>query len=202
MKTKTISRPRGRPRSFDVGKAVDRALDVFWRKGYEGASLSDLTRAMRINRPSLYAAFGDKETLFRKALDRYSSGPGAYGTEALNEPTAHAAIERLLRCAADSLTDPHHPRGCLMVQGALTCGDEAESVRKELITRREQGEAAVRRRLQRAKTEGELPANCNPADLARFFTTVLHGMCVEAASGASRVELHRIVDTSLRAWPK
>src|SRR5215468_4308100 len=154
MKVKKATRPKGRPRSFDTGEALDSALEVFWRKGYEGASLSDLTRAMGINRPSLYAAFGDKEALFRKSLDRYTSGPGAYGTEALNEPTARAAIERLLRCAADSLTDPHHPRGCLMVQGALSCGEEAESVRQELIARREQGETAIRRRLQRAKAEG------------------------------------------------
>ena len=202
MKTKRISRPKGRPRSFDTRKALDRALDVFWRKGYEGASLSDLTVAMGINRPSLYAAFGDKETLFRKALDRYASGPGAYGTEALNEPTARAAIERFLRCAADSLTDPHHPRGCLMVQGALSCGDEADPIRQELIARREQGEIAIRRRFQRAKAEGELPPSCNPADLARYFATVIHGMSVEAASGATRTELHRVVDTALQVWPK
>src|SRR5947199_8755299 len=111
MKTKTISRPRGRPRSFDVGKAVDRALDVFWRKGYEGASLSDLTKAMRINRPSLYAAFGDKEHLFRRALDRYAAGPAAYACEALKEPTARAVVERLLYSAADAMGDSCNPRG-------------------------------------------------------------------------------------------
>jgi AcrR family transcriptional regulator len=202
MKTRKVSRPKGRPRSFDTAKALDRALEVFWRKGYAGASLSDLTQAMGINRPSLYAAFGDKEALFRKVLDRYTSGPGAYTLEALNESAARAAIERLLRCAADSLTDPHHPRGCLMVQGALTCGNGAEPVRQELIARREQGEAAIRRRFQRAKSEGELPEKCNPADLARFFTAVIHGMCVGAASGATRADLHRIVDTALHAWPK
>jgi AcrR family transcriptional regulator len=202
VQVKKTSRRKGRPRSFDTSKALDRALDVFWRKGYEGASLSDLTHAMGINRPSLYAAFGDKETLFRKALDRYTSGPGAYVTEALDEPTAHGAIERLLRTASDSLTCPGQPRGCLMVQGALSCGEEAESVRKELIMRRGQGEAAIRRRLQRAKAEGELPANANPADLARFFAAVIHGMCIKATSGATRAELHRIVDTALQVWPK
>jgi AcrR family transcriptional regulator len=202
MKEKKASRPKGRPRSFDTGEALDQALDVFWRKGYEGASLSDLTRAMGINRPSLYAAFGDKEALFRKALDRYTSGPGAYVIEALDEPTAHGAIERLLRTAADSLTCPGQPRGCLMVQGALSCGDEAESVRKELIVRLEQGEAAIRKRLHRAKAEGDLPRSSNPADLARFFTAIIHGMCIAAKSGATRAELHRIVDTALLAWPR
>src|SRR5439155_18551737 len=93
--------PAGQPRSFDLDKALDAALQVFWRKGYEGASLSDLTQAMGINRPSLYAAFGDKETLFRKALDRYAEGPAAYVGEALKRPTARTVTEKLLRGAAE-----------------------------------------------------------------------------------------------------
>src|SRR6266852_3492764 len=123
-----MAMPRGRPRAFDIDKALDRALGVFWRKGYEGTTLSDLTEAMGINRPSLYAAFGSKEGLFRKALDRYAEGPAAYVREALNEPTARAVAERLLGGAADLLTDPRHPRGCLAVQGALACGEAADSV--------------------------------------------------------------------------
>jgi AcrR family transcriptional regulator len=202
VKTKKISRPRGRPRAFDLDRALDRALDVFWRNGYEGASLSDLTRAMGINRPSLYAAFGDKETLFRKALDRYSTGPAAYVLEALNQPNARTVAERLLHGAADAIACPRAPRGCLMVQGALACSDAAEPVRKELITRREAGEAALRRRLQRAQAEGDLPAKSSPADLAGFITAMVHGMSIRAAAGASRAELHRIADTALRAWPE
>src|SRR5439155_2785661 len=131
MKTKTISRPRGQPRSFDVGKAVDRALDVFWRKGYEGASLSDLTRAMRINRPSLYAAFGNKEELFRKVLDRYVNGPLAYFGKALAAPKARGVIEQIFVGAARMASDPRFPSGCLMVQGALAVGNAAGSVRRE-----------------------------------------------------------------------
>src|ERR1700686_2393623 len=126
MKSKTrkeLSRPAGRPLSFDPDKALDRALDVFWRKGYEGASLSGLTKAMAINRPSLYAAFGDKEKLFRKVLDRYAEGPASYSGAALQETTSRAVVELLLHGTADVLTSPGSPRGCLLVQGALTCGN-------------------------------------------------------------------------------
>ena len=132
--------PRGRPRQFDIDRALDRALKVFWRKGYEGASLHELTRAMGINRPSLYAAFGSKEELFRKALDRYAEGPAAFVREALGEPTAWAVAQRLLAGSIDLLTDRRNPRGCLLVHGALACGEAAESARRELAARR----AAVR----------------------------------------------------------
>jgi len=192
----------GRPRAFDVDQALDRALKVFWRKGYAGASLSDLTKAMGINRPSLYAAFGDKEGLFRKALDRYVHGPGAYVREALNQPTARAVVERLLQGTAGSVTDPHNPRGCLYVQGALACGKEGDSIRRELISRRAAGEVEIHRRLKRAKAEGDLPRDSNPADLARFIATVSQGMAVQAAGGASRKELQRVIQTALRAWPE
>ncbi len=192
----------GRPRAFDVDKALDRALKVFWRKGYEGASLPDLTKAMGINRPSLYAAFGNKEALFRKALERYVEGPAAYVREAIREPTARAVVERLLRGAADLLTDPRNPRGCLMVQGALACGEAANAIRRELISRRMAGEAAFRERFERAKAEGDLPADCDPADLARYVATVLQGMAVQAAGGASREQLRGVVEMALRAWPE
>src|ERR1700737_5635229 len=129
----------GRPRSFDIDQALDRALQVFWRKGYEGTSLSDLTKAVGVNRPSLYAAFGDKEALFRKVLGRYLDGPAAYTQEALKEPTARAVIERLLRGAADLNTAPRNPGGCLMVQGAFASGDTGDSIRQELVACRAAG---------------------------------------------------------------
>jgi AcrR family transcriptional regulator len=174
---------------------------VFWRKGYEGASLSDLTGAMGINRPSLYAAFGDKEDLFRKALDRYVDGPAAYVGEALKQPTARAVTQNLLQGAANLLTDPVHPPGCLMVQGALVCGEAADHIRRELEARRLASEAAIRRRFRRAKAEGDLPADSDPADLARYVVTVSQGMAVQAAGGASRAELLRVVATAMNAWP-
>jgi AcrR family transcriptional regulator len=193
---------KGRPREFDVDKALDGALKVFWRKGYEGASLPDLTREMGINRPSLYAAFGNKEALFRKVLDRYAEGPAAYVREALNEPTARAVAERLLGGALDLLTDRRNPRGCLLVQGALACGEAAESIRRELAARRAAGEAALRRRFERALADGDLPDDADPADLASYLTTVIRGMAVQAASGASREELRRVADMALRVWPE
>jgi AcrR family transcriptional regulator len=193
--------PIGRPRAFDVDKALDRALRVFWRKGYEGTSLADLTRAMGINRPSLYAAFGNKEALYRKALARYVEGPAGYVREALDEASARAVVERLWRGAADLLTDPRTPRGCLLVQSALACGAAADSVRRATASRRAAGEAAICQRFQRAIVEGDLPTDADPADLARYVATVIHGMAVQAAGGASRAELRRVAETALGAWP-
>src|SRR6185369_3265095 len=205
MDKESLARPgvqKGRPRGFDAAEALDKALHVFWQKGYEGTSLSDLTEAMGINRPSLYAAFGNKEALFRKSLDRYHDGPASYFDEALNQPKARAVAQRLLKSAADLLTDPRNPSGCLIVQGALSCGDAANPIRRELISRRAAGEAAIRRRLERARSEGDLPADSDPADLAMYITTVTHGMAVQAASGATRDDLERVIETAMRAWPK
>ena len=193
--------PKGRPREFDIDEALDRALRVFWRRGYEGATLPDLTEAMGINRPSLYAAFGCKEELFRKALDRYVEGPAAFVREALNEPTARAVAERLLGGTIDLVTDRRNPRGCLIVQGALACGETAESVRQEVAARRVAGEVAVRERFERARADGDLPAKADAADLARYVVTVMRGMAVQGAGGASRENLRRVAELALQAWP-
>jgi AcrR family transcriptional regulator len=193
---------RGRPREFDPDQALDRALEVFWRKGYEGASISELTEAMGINRPSLYAAFGNKEELFRKALDRYAQGPAAYTYEALEESTARAVVERLLREAADALTGPDNPHGCLGVQGALACGDAAASIKHELCMRQARWQAALQRRLERARREGDLADGADCADLARYIATVVQGMAVQAAGGATRHQLRKVTHLALRAWPK
>jgi AcrR family transcriptional regulator len=201
MRRNKSSGRMGRPRSFDIDGALDRALQVFWRKGYEGTSLSDLTRAVGVNRPSLYAAFGDKEALFRKALDRYLNGPAAYTQKALKEPTARAVVERLLRGAADLNTAQRNPGGCLTVQGALACGAAADSIRQELAASRAAGEAALRRRFQRAKSEGDLRATVNSADLAGYVATIVYGMAVQAAGGATREKLQNVVEMALRTLP-
>jgi AcrR family transcriptional regulator len=200
MKLETTRGQPGRPRAFDPDAALERAMHVFWAKGYEGASLSDLTRAMRINRPSLYAAFGNKEQLFRKVLDRYMDGPVAYFGKALAAPKARDVVEEIFLGTVRMGDDPRIPAGCLMVQGALACGDAA--VRKEVAARRTASEAALRRRFQQAKREGDLPKNSNPGELAGYVMTVVRGMAVQSAGGASGDLLRRVAQIALRAWPK
>jgi AcrR family transcriptional regulator len=190
---------KGRPREFDTDVALERALEVFWRKGYEGTSMADLTEAMGISRPSLYAAFGNKEELFRHVFDRYADGPGAYAREALNAPTAQAVAGQLLHGAADALTNPCYPHGCLSVQGALACGDAAESIRVELCARRAAFEDSLCKRFERARAEGDLPPDTDCCDLARYIMVVTGGMAVQAFGGASRDQLHAIASMSLKA---
>jgi AcrR family transcriptional regulator len=197
MKSEIAAAPRGRPRAFNPDAVLERAMHVFWAKGYEGASLSDLTRAMRINRPSLYAAFGNKEQLFRKVLDRYMDGPVAYFGKALAAAKAPDVVEEILLGTARMGDDPRIPAGCLMVQGALACGDA--SVRKEVAARRAAAEGALRRRLHRAKREGDLPKNADPVELAGYVMTVVRGMAVQSAGGASSDQLRRVAQIALRA---
>ncbi len=192
----------GRPREFDPDQALDRALTVFWQKGYEGATLLDLTAAMGINRPSLYAAFGNKEALFRRVLARYLAGPASYFSQALGAPTARDVAERIWSGAIRLTTSPQHPRGCLIVQGALACGDDAAPAGEAAADCRAAGVKALRRRFERAIEEGDLPADARAADLARYVATVTHGLSVQAASGASRAELTRVAQIALQAWPR
>ena len=176
-------------------------MRVFWRKGFSSTSLSDLTRAMRIKRPSLYAAFGNKEGLFRKAVDRYVERHAGFWEVASAKPTARAMIEHVLHASADFVTDESNPRGCLFVRGPMACSEAANKIRDELVTRRATGEARLRERLERAVNDGELPRELDPADYARYIMTVLEGMSVQAAGGASREHLHKVAEMTLRTWP-
>src|SRR5260370_10885940 len=163
--------PSGRTRQFDVDEALDRALEVFWARGYEGATLPELTRAMGINRPSLYAAFGNKEQLFRKALDRYRTGPMSFLTEALRKPTVRAVVEAIFSGVVRMQRDRDKARGCLVVSGALACGEEAETERRELAQLRQGGVPALRQRFGRAVQDGDLPARIDRAAVPRDATT-------------------------------
>jgi AcrR family transcriptional regulator len=193
--------PAGRPRLFDLELALDEALNVFWRKGYEGTSLTDLTKAMQVNRPSLYAAFGNKEALFRKAIERYEQKRACYVREALDEPDTRAAVEKLLKLNIELITDSKNPHGCFMVQGALACGDAADVLKCEMAKRRSDLEALLRKRFVRAVEEGDLPASVNPADLARYVSAISHGLAVQAAGGATRAQLMRVAKVAMEMWP-
>jgi AcrR family transcriptional regulator len=192
----------GRPREFDLDQALDRALNLFWRKGYEGTSMSDLVEALCITRASLYAAFGSKEGLFRQVMDHYEAKAGAYRIAANNARDVLEAVRILLNGPVALHGNKQNPPGCLGVQGALACGHEAEQVRDDLASRRRQGEAAIRSRLQRAASEGDLAADSDPADLARYLSALIYGMAVLASGGASRRELQGVADVALKHWPK
>jgi AcrR family transcriptional regulator len=176
-------------------------MELFWRQGYEGTSLADLTRELGLTRPSLYAAFGSKEGLFLKALDLYETRAG-YREAALTAPTAAAYARALLEGAADLHGDKRNPPGCLGVQGALACAPQSDSIRKELIRRRKLGESNILDRLTRAKAEGDLPPDADPADLARYLSIVIYGITVQAAGGATRKELRSAAELALRSWPQ
>ena len=192
---------RGRPRAFDADAALDRAVEVFWRFGYEGASMSDLTDAMGINRPSLYAAFGSKEELFRKAVGRYAETEMAYAREALAQPTAYRVAEVLLRGQVHALTQPGRPPGCLSIQGGVSCSTANSGIAEFLAASRLAGEAVLAERFARAVEEGDLPAGTDPATLARFLHVVLEGQAVHAAAGLGRAMLEESAEFALRAFP-
>jgi AcrR family transcriptional regulator len=202
MAVTKLPKRTGRPRGFNYDEALDRAMHVFWHKGFEGASLNDLTAAMGIQPASLYKAFGNKRTLFEKALARYLAGPVAFVHDALNEPTAFAVADRILRRTAEFLTEGRSRRGCMTIQAALASGVESEPIRRKLIALRVKEQDALRRRFKRAKSEGDLPNDADAADLARFVTAVFQGMTVQAINGASREDLLRLSDTALRIWPE
>ena len=191
----------GRPRAFDKDEALDRAMEVFWRKGYEGASMADLTKAMGINPPSLYACFGNKEGLLKASLDRYAERRAEFLSHVLAAPTAREVASRMLKGTADLQTDPTQPPGCLLVQGGLACGSGAETIPSELATRRQEPEDMLRERFERARSEGDLPADADPAALARYVSTIIQGMGVQASAGATREALQQIADLSLAAIP-
>lgn len=192
---------RGRPREFCPDAALAAALGVFWAKGYEGASMAELTAAMGITKPSLYAAFGNKEQLFHKALSLYEQEKLAYTREALREPTARGVAEHIMRGAVAAQTSSCDPKGCLGVIGATACGAEAESIKAEVIKRRESSSAALIERFRQAQRDGDLPDRVEPEALAEYLYTILQGMAVQAGAGATRDDLERVVDTSLMLWP-
>lgn len=202
METTVAPSPaKGRPREFCVDEALAAALHVFWSKGYEGASMTDLTEAMGITRPSLYAAFGNKEALFRKALDLYERDKMAYVGKSLGQPTARKVAEHMLRGSLENQMGTSEPHGCLGVITSVACGDEAECVRQDVLERGKVARRALVDRLERAKAEGDLPAGADVEGLTSFLYAIIQGMSVQAGGGATREELERLIDTSMSMWP-
>ncbi len=201
METATLPAPKGRPREFCTEQALAAALRVFWSKGYEGASLADLTEAMGITKPSLYAAFGNKEALFHKALDLYEQEKLEYTREALLQPTARAVAEHYLRGALAAQTSTCDPKGCMGVINSLACSPEAESIKADVVARRASSQALTIERFRQAQRDGDLPDHVDPQGLTSFLYALLQGMAVQAGSGATRPELERLIDTSMALWP-
>ncbi|MBR0912936.1 TetR/AcrR family transcriptional regulator [Bradyrhizobium japonicum] len=189
----------GRPREFDAETALDQAMEVFWRHGYEGATIAQLTEAMGINPPSLYACFGNKEGLLKAALDRYTKLRSVWMNEVVAAPTARDVAERMLMGIADKQTDPANPPGCLLVQGGIACGTGSENVPFELAARRAQNEDQLRDRFVRAKAEGDLKPSSDPAALARYVSAVSVGMGVMASSGSDREALRQVAIVAVQA---
>jgi AcrR family transcriptional regulator len=187
----------GRPREFNTENALEAAMRVFWSKGYEGATMTDLTEAMGINRSSMYAAFGCKQTLFIKVLARYRKGPLSYMARATARPTVGEVIRDLLFGTVELLANPNNPGGCLSIQGALTAGEDAQSARDELIDFRKAGELSIELRLQRAWSDGDLDNRVDPRELSRHLSLLMAGLAVQAVNGAGENELRRSAEMAI-----
>jgi AcrR family transcriptional regulator len=193
---------RGRPREFDRDAVLRRAMGLFWERGYEGTSLSDLARAMGIASASIYACFGDKESLFREAVMLYGTIAGEPPRRALRErETARAAIEAMLRATADSITGSGTPHGCMLILAAPTGAAENRRVRAFLAGLRREMLSAIRDRLARGVADGDVVASPSGLDaIARYYTTVVQGLSVQARDGASRTELHAVITCAMAGW--
>ena len=191
---------RGRPREFDVDEALAAALSVFWRQGYEGASLSELTDAMGITRPSLYAAFGNKEALFRQALDLYEREKLAYVERALQAPTARAVAERFLYGAIETVTSSEC-RGCLGVIASVSCQSGDSPIREVVLDRTAAARVAIVERMQRAIAEGDFDQEVDAETITLYLMTVMQGLSVQASAGASAEQLQKVAATTIANWP-
>lgn len=188
---------RGRPSHFDADTALNQALTVFWTYGYEGTSMAELTEALGMNKPSIYAAFGNKEALFKKVLAKYSHEVVDFVADAMREPTAAQAVRRFLTQAAAFLTNPNTPHGCMITQGALSCSREASTIKALLIDYRNNLERTLVQRFELAKMQGDLTNDCNSQALAKYVLTLHQGMSVQATSGASLAELTAVIDIAM-----
>ncbi|MEU8136612.1 TetR/AcrR family transcriptional regulator [Streptodolium elevatio] len=194
---------RGRPRAFDRDAALAKATQLFWQRGYEATSIGELTRAMGINPPSLYAAFGDKKALFLEVVSTYGETYGAFTRQALDEePRAYDGMARLLREAAVSFTDPTHPRGCLVICAATNVTEQSSDVEADLRALRAGNIAEFERRFRAAVEAGETAPDADPHAMANFYAAVFQGMSQRARDGGTTDELRAVAEMAIAAWPK
>ncbi|MEJ1933235.1 TetR/AcrR family transcriptional regulator [Nostoc sp. NIES-2111] len=201
----TARRHPGRPRGFDRDAALRKALQLFWARGYEGVSIEDLTSAIGISRPSLYAAFGDKRTLFQEVVGLYEASEGQAVVEILSAPVdTRTAVRRLLFTAADTYTrgGPCRGLGCLVNTGLLGHALENEDVAVLLRGRRQLAREALAARITAGAEGGDVPAGADPEALASFFAAVLQGMAIQARDGASCRALQSVAEVAMQAWPQ
>jgi AcrR family transcriptional regulator len=201
MKNSQATVERGRPRSFDRAQALAKAMEVFWERGYEGTSLTDLTDAMGIERPSLYSAFGSKEKLFREAIDLYNRTESPAAQRMLETaPTARQAISAMLHNYAENYTQPDKPPGCMIVLAALLGTPQNRKVRDHLASHRRQSHEALRRRIEDGIRAGDVPRGADATAIAGFYSTILEGLSIKARDGASRKTLNTIIDSAMASW--
>jgi AcrR family transcriptional regulator len=192
---------RGRPRNFDKAEALDAALKLFWRHGYEGTSMAMLTEAIGVNVASLYGAFGNKESLFVQCVERYSELNGELYHESLKKKTARDVARSVLEGEVELVTRRGTPDGCLMVQGALATSPDAEKIRKMMAQMRAMAEKWMAERFRQAIDEGDLPSEVDPTALACYLMTINSGLAVQAKSGVGKTQLLTVVELAMRGWP-
>lgn len=202
MASEGSRRRRGPAKAFDVDEALDAAMLVFWKKGFEGTSLSDLTVAMGINRPSLYATFGDKQQLYCRALARFGEIGRAVFEASAAEPTTRRFAETLLRGQVELYCKPELSPGCFLIQSAISTSAESQAARDEAAARRRSNETRIRQYLEDPARAGRLPRGVSPANMANYLASVGYGLAIRAVDGATREELHRTVDLAMAFWPE
>lgn len=197
MKNQTCTQPVGRPRSFDTDTALKCALQVFWEKGYAATSLNDLTEAMGINKPSLYAAYGNKEQLFIKTMELYDTRPDSYFYSALEKSTLLGMVEHMLMGAAEQMSDKTQPHGCMLIQSTFASKEPTDLIKEAVTEKRQRMRNLVLERLEQAKKAGEIAANANCSTLVDYMFTIVMGMSLHASNGATRQQLEGVAQLSL-----
>jgi AcrR family transcriptional regulator len=195
---KTGNGKTGRPIGFDRDAALEAAMLLFWQRGYEGTSMADLTHAMGLNPSSIYAAFGDKHTLFQLVVKRYMELRAQYAVRALEEPTLERFIRALFENTVAFLTTPGHPPTCMTLAGAVGCSLDATPARDLMTAIRKQNQVALKERLLKARKSGELSKEINVDDYARYLSTIVAGLSIQAANGSTKTELNRTAQMALR----